>query len=86
VKINAKIILDEDYPNEGVIVRKEPEHMIIPVPSIRDYTSISVSTIKQKLHVPYEHSLRLLQYLIRCLFSNTRVMNDYKVPYLLVEN
>lgn len=60
VKINAKIIIDEDYPNEGVIVRKEPEHMIIPVPSIGDYTSISVNRIKQKLHVPYEHSLRLL--------------------------
>lgn len=76
VKINAKIMKQEDYPEEGIIVRKEPEHMIMPVDSLNKYTSITVNKFYQKMHVPYTHSLRMLQYLIRCLFPQVISVRD----------
>lgn len=85
VKINAKIIKNQDFPTEGVIVRKEPEHMILPVESISDYTSIGMNKFIQKLHVPYNNSLRVLQYLIKSLFANVVMSEENENVVLVVE-
>lgn len=86
VKINAKIIKKQEFPTEGIIVRKEPEHMILPVESLPDYTSIGLNNFTQKLHVTYTYSLRVLQYLIKSLFSDvvTETMNEIQI--LIVEH
>jgi cleavage and polyadenylation specificity factor subunit 3 len=87
IKVNAKIVKEEDeYPSEGVIVRKEPENIIMPVETLLDYTSISVNRILQKLHVPYNHSLRLLQYLVKCLFPEVKSKQEDSRVILVVSD
>ena len=85
VKINAKIIKKQDFPTEGVIVRKEPEHMILPVESLPDYTSIGVNRFLQRLHIPYTYSLRVLQHLIKSLFSEVTTECFQNLSILIVE-
>lgn len=87
IKVNAKIVKEEEeYPSEGVIVRKEPENIIMPVETLLDYTSISVNRILQKLHVPYNHSLRLLQYLVKCLFPEVKSKQEDSRIILVVSD
>ncbi|OMJ94449.1 hypothetical protein SteCoe_2350 [Stentor coeruleus] len=86
VKINAKILKKNDFPHEGIIVRKDPEHMILPVDSLPDYTSIGLNRFSQKLHVPYTYSLRVLQYLIKSLFPNVTTTMTDTFCYLTVES
>lgn len=85
IKINAKIVKNEEYLEEGVIVRKGHDHMIMPVESIPTYTTITVNKIHQKLHVPYTNSLRLLQYILKKLFTDVRTCIE-GTPILFVNN
>ncbi|CAG9321353.1 unnamed protein product [Blepharisma stoltei] len=84
VKINAKILKQDDFPEEGIIVRKEPEHMIMPVDSLTNYTSITMNKFYQKMHVPYKQSLRILQYLIKCLFPQVVSIKEENICKLSV--
>ena len=85
IKINAKIIKKEEYPEEGIIVRKEPEHMIMPVEAVPDHTSISVNKFHQRLIVPYSYSLRILQYLIKSLFTSVQSVHENDQLKIVVE-
>lgn len=85
VKINAKIVKKQDFPSEGIIVRKEPEHMILPVDSLPDYTSIGINKFLQKLLVPYHNTFRVLLYLIKSLFPNVMVCEKEGIHFFLVE-
>jgi len=51
--------MSSDDVNEGLVIRKDPDHIIVPTEAISTYTSISINKIDQKLKVPYEHSLRV---------------------------
>ena len=85
VKVNAKIIKKQGFPTEGIIVRKEPEHMILPIESLPDYTSIGVNRFVQKLHVTYTYSLRVLQFLIKSLFPVVNTVMYGESMILVVE-
>jgi cleavage and polyadenylation specificity factor subunit 3 len=85
VKINAKIVKNQDFPEEGIIVRKEPEHMILPVDSLPDYTSIGMNKFLQKLLVPYFNTFRVLMYLIKSLFPNVLVGESQGIHFFWVE-
>lgn len=84
IRKNAKIVLGDDMLEEGIIVRKEPDHIIMEVNSLTDYTTIGVNTIRQKLRVPYAHSLQLLQYLLNSLFPGVQSLNVGGVACLVV--
>ena len=84
IRKNAKIVLGDEMLDEGVIVKKEPDHIIMGVDSLTDYTTIGVNTIRQKLRVPYAHSLQLLQYLLNSLFPGVQSLDVGGVACLLV--
>ena len=84
IRKNAKIVLGDEMLEEGVIVKKEPDHIIMGVDSLTDYTTIGVNTIRQKLRVPYAHSLQLLQYLLNSLFPGVQSLDVGGVACLLV--
>lgn len=84
IRKNAKIVLGDETLEEGVIVKKEPDHIIMGVDSLTEYTTIGVNTIRQKLRVPYAHSLQLLQYLLNSLFPGVQSLDVGGVACLLV--
>ena len=84
IRKNAKIVLGDELLEEGVIVKKEPDHIIMGVDSLTEYTTIGVNTIKQKLRVPFAHSLQLLQYLVDSLFPGVQSIEVGGVTCLLV--
>jgi cleavage and polyadenylation specificity factor subunit 3 len=87
IKRNTKIVMENEEmkASEGIIVRKYPDHIIVPTDAISNYTSISCNKIAQKLQVPYVYSLRVMQFLIKNIFPNTCTVQDNDVKCLLVE-
>ena len=85
IRKNAKIVIGDTMLEEGIIVKKEPDHIIMGVDSLTEYTTIGVNTIKQKLRVEYAHSLQLLHYLLNSLFPGVQTVEAAGVTCLLVD-
>jgi cleavage and polyadenylation specificity factor subunit 3 len=84
VRKNVKLVQSDDF-EEGVVLKKDTEHIIMPIEAVPHFTNIQVNRIFHKMHVPYAYHLRTLQRLIKGIFNDVRSQVEDEVTVLLVE-
>jgi len=68
----------------GILVEKGFKHSIFAADDIKDYTSLTTTTINQSLRVPYTQNFKVLSSCLKSMFDDTKEIEYKNLPTLVV--
>ena len=77
---------EENTVVSGILVEKGFKHSVFAADDIKDYTSLTTTTINQSLRVPFTQEFKLLSSCLKSMFDNIKKTEHKKVPTLVVND
>lgn len=68
---------EEDLSNyvtvDGIFIKQDFDHLIVAEDELEQYTSLTKSTMKQTLFVPFPYDIQILNFYLHSYFSEVKV-------------
>jgi len=91
IDLSTKKEEEEDLSNyvtvDGIFIKQDFDHLIVSEDELEQYTSLTKSTMKQTLFVPFPYDIQILNFYLHSYFSEVKVeINPSKYVQLSYTN